>query len=102
AFIVGNSVGLSFSEYLHLLSPGALLAVAGLIAILPLSFRSVWRARVPDARAEALPRIQRPLVMTGCLAVLGVMIALFVVGESLPHPVAPPAGSLGAAPPRVV
>ena len=90
-FIVGNSVGLSFSEYLHLLSPGALLVIAGLIAILPLIFRSVWRARVSGGGADALPRIQRPLVMTACLAVLCVMIVLFVFGESLPNPIAPPA-----------
>ncbi|HVM77529.1 MAG TPA: SLC13 family permease [Stellaceae bacterium] len=90
-FIVGNSIGLSFAEYLHLLSPGALLVVLGLIAILPLSFRSVWRARVADTGPAALPRIERPMVMLACLAVLAVMIGLFVTGESLPNPIAPPA-----------
>jgi len=39
-FIAGNSIGLSFTEYLGLLSPGGLLALLGLVAILPLSFRS--------------------------------------------------------------
>jgi len=90
-FIVGNSIGLSFTEYLHLLSPGGLLALLGLVAVLPLTFRSIWRFRIPDTGPAALPRIERPLVMAACLAVLGVMIALFVVGESLPNPIAPPA-----------
>lgn len=59
-FIVGNSINLSFNEYLHLLSPGGLLALAGLVAILPLTFRSIWRARVADSGSIALPRIERP------------------------------------------
>ena len=90
-FIVGNSINLSFNEYLHLLSPGGLLALAGLVAILPLTFRSIWRARVADSGSIALPRVERPLAMTACLAVLAVMILLFVTGESLANPIAPPA-----------
>jgi Na+/H+ antiporter NhaD/arsenite permease-like protein len=90
-FIVGNSIGLSFTEYLHLLSPGGMLAIVAVVAMLPLLFRSTWRTRVPEAGKFALPRIERPLVMLACLAVLGVMIALFMFGEDLPDPMAPPA-----------
>ena len=90
-FIVGNSIGLSFTEYLHLLSPGGMLAIVAVVAMLPLLFRSTWRTRVPEAGKFALPRIERPLVMLACLAVLGVMIALFMFGEDLPNPMAPPA-----------
>ena len=42
-FIVGNSIGLSFTEYLHLLSPGGMLAIVAVVAMLPLLFRSTWR-----------------------------------------------------------
>jgi Na+/H+ antiporter NhaD/arsenite permease-like protein len=90
-FIVGNSIGLSFTQYLHLLSPGGILAIVAVVAMLPLLFRSTWRTRVPEAGKFVLPRIKRPLVMLACLSVLGVMIALFIFGEDLPNPMAPPA-----------
>jgi len=90
-FIVGNSINLSFNDYLRLLSPGGLLALVGLIAVLPMTFRSTWRARGADSGPIAFPRVERPLVMTACLAVLAVMIVLFVIGENLPNPIAPPA-----------
>jgi Na+/H+ antiporter NhaD/arsenite permease-like protein len=89
-FIVSNSIGLSFASYLRLLSPGGVLAIVAVLAMLPFSFQSIWRIRVPEAEAIMLPRIQRPWVMLACLAVLGVMIALFVYGEELPNPIAPP------------
>jgi len=45
-----------------------------------------------------VPRIARPAVMVACLSVLAVMIALFVVGERLSHPIGPPAVAIvGAA-----
>jgi len=97
-FIVGNAIGLSFTQYLALLSPGGLIAILAVVAMLPLSFRSMWCVRVPAAGPVPLPRIKRPWVMLACLVVLGVMIALFVVGESLPNPVSPPAVAIvGAA-----
>jgi Na+/H+ antiporter NhaD/arsenite permease-like protein len=38
-FIVGNSIGLSFTQYLRLLSPGGVLAIGAVLALLPFSFR---------------------------------------------------------------
>lgn len=93
-FIVGNSIALSFTDYLRLLSLGGLLAIIGVLALLPFSFRSVWQVRVPDAEAVTLPRIQRRWVMLACLAVLVLMIALFVFGEDLPNPIAPPQAAI--------
>jgi Na+/H+ antiporter NhaD/arsenite permease-like protein len=90
-FIVGNSIGLSFTDYLKLLSPGGVLAILVVVAMLPLSFRSTWRIRMPEEAAGALPRIERPWVLLACLAVLAGMIILFVFGESLQNPIAPPA-----------
>jgi Na+/H+ antiporter NhaD/arsenite permease-like protein len=97
-FVVGNSIGLSFQQYLGLLSPGGLLAILAVIAVLPFSFGSIWRTRLPHTQDENPPKIRRPWEMLACLAVLGLMIALFVFGESLPNPVAPPAVAIvGAA-----
>jgi Na+/H+ antiporter NhaD/arsenite permease-like protein len=97
-FIVGSAIRLSFADYLGLLSPGGVLAILAVVAMLPLIFRSLWRARIVGDRAFAPPRIDRPWVMLAYLVVLVVMIALFVFGEALPNPIAPPGVALvGAA-----
>jgi Na+/H+ antiporter NhaD/arsenite permease-like protein len=97
-FIVGSAIHLSFADYLGLLSPGGVLAILAVVAMLPLIFRSVWRARMVGDMAFAPARIDRPWVMLAYLIVLVVMIALFVFGETLPNPIAPPGVALvGAA-----
>jgi len=90
-FIVGQSIGVSFVQYLHLFSPGGMLAIVAVVAMLPLLFRPIWRTRVPDAGKIVIPRIKRPMVLLACLAVLAAMIVLFMFGEDLPNPMAPPA-----------
>jgi Na+/H+ antiporter NhaD/arsenite permease-like protein len=97
-FIVGSAIRLSFTAYLGLLSPGGILAILAVVAMLPFTFRSVWRARMAGDTTLAPARIERPWVMLAYLAVLVLMITLFVVGETLPNPIAPPAVALvGAA-----
>jgi Na+/H+ antiporter NhaD/arsenite permease-like protein len=97
-FIVGSAIRLSFADYLGQLSPGGVLAMLTVVAVLPLIFRSVWRARMVGDMAFAPARIDRPWVMLAYLVVLAVMVALFVFGETLPNPIAPPAVALvGAA-----
>ena len=51
-FIVGNSIGLSFTQYLRLLSPGGLLAIVAVLALLPISFRPIWRVRLSGIRND--------------------------------------------------
>jgi len=93
-FIVGNSIGLSFTQYLGLLSPGGILAIAAVLVMLPFSFRSIWQVRVPEAVAIMLPTIRRPWITLACLAVTALMIVLFVFGEDLPNPIAPPEAAI--------
>ena len=93
-FIVGNSIGLSFTQYLGLLGPGGILAIATVLAMLPFSFKSIWQARVPEAEAIILPSIKRPWITLACLAVTALMIVLFVLGEDLPNPIAPPEAAI--------
>jgi len=93
-FIVGNSIGLSFTQYLRLLSPGGILAIAAVLVMLPFSFRSIWQVRVPETEAIVLPTIKRPWITLACLAVTALMILLFVFGEDLPNPIAPPEAAI--------
>ena len=93
-FIVGNSIGLSFTQYLRLLSPGGVLAIVAVLALLPISFRPIWRVRLPESETISIPRIKRPSVLLACLAAVGLMIMLFIYGEELPNPIAPPEAAI--------
>ena len=93
-FIVGNSIGLSFTQYLRLLSPGGVLAIVAVLTLLPISFRPIWRVRLPASETISIPRIERPRVLLACLAAVGAMIMLFIYGEELPNPIAPPAAAI--------
>jgi Na+/H+ antiporter NhaD/arsenite permease-like protein len=93
-FIVGSAIGLSFTGYLALLTPGGVLALVAVVMLLPLIFRPVWQARAPSEIAYTPHRIERPVVLLAYLAVLAVMIMLFVVGEDLPNPIGPPGVAL--------
>jgi Na+/H+ antiporter NhaD/arsenite permease-like protein len=62
-FIVSNSIGMTFTQYLRLLSPGGVLAILAVLAMLPISFRSVWYARLPEIETIIVPQIKRPWAM---------------------------------------
>ncbi len=96
-YLVGSSVGMTFSEYLHRVSLGGMLSILVVIPLLPLVMPEVWsvrRALPPDLKPEPL---QRPWLCAASLAVLAMMIALFMFGEDLPGNVAPPAVAIIAA-----
>jgi Na+/H+ antiporter NhaD/arsenite permease-like protein len=90
-FIVGTAINLSFTDYLQRVSLGGLLAILVLLPLLPLLFGAIWRTSREAAVAPPMSRIERPAFVILALAVLGVMVALFIFGESLPHPQPPPA-----------
>jgi len=90
-FLVGSSIGMSFMTYLQKVSLAGLLAVLVIIPLLPKLMPSIWRAQSAMPPKTALPRLERPGFAVLALAVLGVMVALFLVGERLPIHIVPPA-----------
>jgi Na+/H+ antiporter NhaD/arsenite permease-like protein len=91
-FLVGSSIGLSFVDYLRMVSLGGLLAVLVVVPMLPWLFPKIWATRV-TMPAAARPRlsIERPGFLALSLLVLVTMVILFLVGESLPTQIIPPA-----------
>lgn len=89
-FLVGSAIGLSFIDYLRLVSLGGLLVVLIIIPLLPRLMPEIWHAR--RALPDALPArsIERPGFATFALLVLAVMVALFLFGEALPTRIVPP------------
>jgi Na+/H+ antiporter NhaD/arsenite permease-like protein len=66
--------------------------------MLPVLFRDVWRVQRPLPPVQPSKPIERPWFAALALATLGVMVALFLVGEALPRPIGPPAAAIvGAA-----
>jgi Na+/H+ antiporter NhaD/arsenite permease-like protein len=90
-FLVGSSIGMTFTQYLQRVSVGGLLAVLVLIPLMPRVMGEVWCLQ-RDVPATLQPKpLARPVFAVVSLLVLVVMIVLFLVGEQLPMQVVPPA-----------
>ncbi len=95
-FIVGDAVNISFIDYLLKLSPGGVIAILTLVAMLPWLFPVTWKTQLPsqDISKIPTPQIQHPraVIMGGIIATL--MLVFFVIGETLPVPISPAAVAL--------
>ncbi len=89
-FLVGSAIGLSFIDYLRMVSLGGLLAVLAVVPLLPLLLPKIWATRVtlPDERPQIA--IEQPAFLALSLLVLLTMVILFLVGEYLPTRIVPP------------
>jgi Na+/H+ antiporter NhaD/arsenite permease-like protein len=93
-FLVGQAMGLSFGEYMRKVSLGGVLAILALMPLMPLLLRDVWQART-TLPADLCPgRLERPTFCAFSLITLGVMVLLFLIGESIPNPIVPPAAAI--------
>ncbi|KVP44331.1 SLC13 family permease [Burkholderia ubonensis] len=93
-FLVGSSIDMTFYAYLRVMSPGGLMALAVVALLLPWLMPRVWYTQRPLPDNAPRARIERPIYAGLTLAVLALMVALFVFGESLPTRIVPPAVAL--------
>jgi len=96
-FMVGNSIGLTFTQYLQRVSLGGVLALAITVVLLPRVLGDVWRTRRELPSGLNPGPIQRPFLCALSLSVLMVMLLLFVFGDALPVRIVPPAVAIIAA-----
>jgi Na+/H+ antiporter NhaD/arsenite permease-like protein len=89
-FLVGSAIGLSFTDYLRMVSLGGLLAVLAVVPLLPLLLPNIWAARVTQPAERPRIAIERPGFLALALLVLLTMVVLFLVGEYLPTRIVPP------------
>jgi Na+/H+ antiporter NhaD/arsenite permease-like protein len=88
-FIVGNAINISFMDYLTTLSFGGVIALAVILVTLPFLFKRIWRTQLADLDHLPRPQINHPrMLLLGTLIVLLVLV-FFVIGETLPIPIAP-------------
>lgn len=93
-FLVGSSIGMTFSQYLQRVSLGGVIAILVIVPILPWLMRDLWimqRTLPPPLRGK---RLERPVYAALAVAVLLLMMALFVFGEHLPTHIVPPAAAV--------
>ena len=89
-FLVGRAIGLSFIDYLRMVSLGGLLAVLAVVPLLPLLLPKIWATQVTLPPERPPVTIERPGFLALSLLVLVMMVALFLIGESLPIHIVPP------------
>ncbi|MFZ1956067.1 MAG: SLC13 family permease [Desulfobacterales bacterium] len=90
-FLVGSAIGLSFVDYLRMVSLGGLLAVLVVVPLMPWLLPKIWATRVTLPAAQPRLSIEQPAFLVLSLLVLLTMVILFLIGESLPTQIVPPA-----------
>ena len=89
-FLVGRAIGVTFVEYLRMVSLGGLLAALVVIPFLPRLLPQIWNVRetLPPSRTRVTIRHPAFLVLASVVAVM--MVVLFIIGDSLPVRMGPP------------
>ncbi|MBD2187184.1 ArsB/NhaD family transporter [Pseudanabaena mucicola] len=88
-YIVGDSINMSFVDYLGKLSLGGALAVGVIVALLPFLFRKIWRTKLENLERLPHPKINHPRTLIIGAVITAFVLTFFVIGESLPIPVSP-------------
>ncbi|GAB6038467.1 ArsB/NhaD family transporter [Fundidesulfovibrio butyratiphilus] len=93
-FLVGQTAGMTFVDYLKHMSPGGVLTILATVPLMPVLFGQAWRTRrEPPSDLQPVP-VARPGFCLMALGALAVMVALFLVGEAMPNPIVPPAAAI--------
>jgi Na+/H+ antiporter NhaD/arsenite permease-like protein len=93
-YIVGDSINITFMEYLQRLSLGGALAVITILVMLPWLFPKIWRTKFEHLEELPHPKINHPRVLAVGGIIVFLVLFLFVVGESFTVPIAPAAVAL--------
>jgi Na+/H+ antiporter NhaD/arsenite permease-like protein len=96
-FLVGSSIGMTFSQYLHKVSLGGLLCLVVILPLMPMLLKDVWRVRRALPVDSKLKPLKRPFFAGFAFMVLVLMVLLFLFGEKTPTRIVPPGVSIIAA-----
>lgn len=93
-FIVGESINMTFTDYLTRLSLGGAIAVGVIILMLPWLFRKIWQKELANLSHLPHPQINHPRVLAIGGVIIAVVLTFFVIGDSLPVRLSPAAAAL--------
>ena len=94
SFVVGDAANMSFVTFLRLVSPGAVLAILAVMALMPWLFRSLWQIEHKSERQLELPPVRAPRIVVAGAIIVVLEVAFFMFGEMLTRPLYPAAVAL--------
>jgi Na+/H+ antiporter NhaD/arsenite permease-like protein len=93
-FVVGDAINIGFVGYLKALTPGGVLAILVVVALMPFLFRSIWQMERKEGGAPELPKIRAPFVVIAGGVIMVLEVIFFVIGDQLTVPLYPAAVAL--------
>jgi Na+/H+ antiporter NhaD/arsenite permease-like protein len=94
SFVVGGAMNIGFLGFFRLVTPGAVLAILAVVALVPWLFRSLWQIDRQGERQLELPEIRAPFVVLAGAVILALELGFFMFGDMLTVPLYPAAVSL--------
>jgi Na+/H+ antiporter NhaD/arsenite permease-like protein len=94
SFVAGTAINMNFVEFLRIVTPGAVLAILALVALVPWLFRPLWKSEHKSQRQLELPQIRSPFLVLAGAIILVLELVFFLLGEKLTVPLFPAAVSL--------
>jgi Na+/H+ antiporter NhaD/arsenite permease-like protein len=94
SFVVGDAINLSFLGFMRIVTPGALLAILAIVALVPWLFRPLWQMDHKSGRQLALPQIRAPFLVLAGAVIVVVEVGFFMFGDLLTVPLYPAAVAL--------
>ncbi|MGY6530900.1 MAG: ArsB/NhaD family transporter [Cyanobacterium sp.] len=93
-FIVGDSINMSFFEYLTSMSFAGVLAVGTVVIMTPFLFREIWHSKFTNFDQLPMPEINHPRVLVAGTLIMVFVLLFFIFGDLLPIPLSPAAVAL--------
>src|SRR5215472_17867861 len=93
-FVVGNAMNISFVGFIQLVTPGAVLAILAVVALVPWLFRPLWKIEYKTEHQLDLPKIRAPFLVLAGVVIVVLEVVFFMFGEKLTVPLYPAAVSL--------
>jgi Na+/H+ antiporter NhaD/arsenite permease-like protein len=94
AFVVGDAMNIGFVGFLRLFTPGAVLTMLALVALVPWLFRPIWKIDHKSEHQLELPQIRAPFLVLAGAVIVVLEVGFFVFGDMLTVPLYPAAVSL--------
>ncbi|AUC59719.1 ArsB family efflux pump [Cyanobacterium sp. HL-69] len=93
-FIVGDSINMSFFDYLTSMSFAGVLAVGTVIIMTPFLFKEIWHSKFTNFDQLPMPEINHPRVLVAGTLIMVFVLLFFIFGDLLPIPLSPAAVAL--------
>ncbi|MEA5594412.1 ArsB/NhaD family transporter [Rivularia sp. UHCC 0363] len=93
-FIVGDSINISFIDYLSRLSWGGVIAIIAILILTPFLFSEIWQTKFENLDQLPHPKINHPRILLLGGIIFAFVLLFFIIGESLPVPISPAAVAL--------